>query len=152
MPAVQPIRNPPDELQFPDQPRLPPFQHMNAPSFAWSKLMDAQSFAHAITAAYTEVIHWGLNLFHVPSGKAGISLVNTLSTLFHAYGEGSALESIGLRDAMVLPILLLQKPHAHLRTKEHMTCLQRRLNSWKRGDIDSLVREARTIQRQLRIT
>ncbi len=146
MPAVQPIRNPPD------QPRLPPFQHMNAPSFAWSELMDGQSFSHAITAAYAEVIHWGRNLFHVPSGKAGISFVNTLSTLFRAYGEGSALESIALRAAMVLPILLLQKPHARSRTKEHVTCLQRRLNSWKMGDIDSLVREGRTIQRQLRIT
>ncbi len=100
MPAVQPIRNPPDEPRFLDQPRLPPFQHMNAPSFAWSELMDGQSFSHTITAAYAEVIHWGRNLFHVPSGKAGISFVNTLSTLFRAYGEGSALESIASRNGI----------------------------------------------------
>ncbi len=97
---------------------------MNAPSFSWSDLMDGASFSHTITSAYTEVIHWRRNLFHAPSGKAGISFVNTLASLFRAYGECSTLESIALRAAMVLAILLLQKPHARSKTKDDVACLQ----------------------------
>ena len=103
-------------------------------------------------AAYAEIIHWKHNLFHAPSGKARISFVNTLASLFRAYGECSSMESIALRAAMVLPILLLQKPHARSKTKDHVACLQRRLTLWKAGNIDALLREGHTIQSQFKIT
>ena len=41
------------------------------------------------------------------------------------------------------------KPHAKSKAKEHSTHLERRLNLWEKGDINSLVIEGRTIQRQL---
>ncbi len=85
------------------------------------------------------------------SGKAGISFVNTLAGLFHAYGECSTLESITLR-AMILPILPLLNPHAQSKTKDHVACLQRCLTTWRTGDIDALVREGRTIQSQFQTT
>ena len=62
------------------------------------------------------------------------------------------MESITLRAATVLPILLLQKPHARSKTKDHVACLQRRLTLWKAGNIDALLREGRTIQSQFKIT
>ena len=51
---------------------------------------------------------------------------------------------------MIMPALLLQKPHASSKAREHATCLQRRLISWKEGDIDILILEGRTIQKHLR--
>ena len=50
-----------------------------------------------------------------------------------------------------MPILLLQKPHAKSRTYEHVAWLERRLASWQRGDIDTLVQEGRTIQRRFHL-
>ena len=61
------------------------------------------------------------------------------------------MESIALRAATVMPILLLQKPHAKAKTYGHVACLERRLASWQRGDIDTLVQEGRTIQRRFHL-
>ena len=86
----------------------------------------------------------------MPSRKAGTAFVLAQANLFLAYGEGSAMESIALCAAMLMPILLLQKPYARSRTKQHMTCLERCLILWKAGDIDALVEECCSIQRQFR--
>ena len=49
----------------------------------------------------------------------------------------------------MFPILLLQKPSSASKTKNHITCLERRLICWSKGDLDELVREGRAIQQRL---
>ena len=51
-----------------------------------------------------------------------------LTRLMDGYAEGSALESVVLKAAMVMPSLVLQKPHANSKTKDHVTHLDRRLD------------------------
>ena len=58
------------------------------------------------------------------------------------------MECVALKATMVLPAPR-QKPHAKSKAKEHSTHLECRLNLWEKGDINSLVIEGRTIQRQL---
>lgn len=58
-------------------------------------------------------------------------------------------EAIALKAAMMLPSLMLQKPHARSKTKEHISYLQRRLSLWENGDISNLIREGRALQRLL---
>ena len=72
-----------------------------------------------------------------------------LSRLFSAFASASSMESIALRAAIVLPILLLQKPHRKSKAKEHTECLERRLRIWKEGNLNDLVLEGRTIQSRL---
>ena len=50
---------------------------------------------------------------------------------------------------MVLPPLLLQKLIPKSKAREHSACLERHLQSWKVGDIPSLLHEGRTIQSRL---
>ena len=52
-----------------------------------------------------EVVHWK-NLFKVPLGNVGKSFVAELRRLYNAFTSGSALESIDLMAAIVLPILV----------------------------------------------
>ena len=92
-------------------PTMPCCQHTNEPNFMWGTV-DGTSFSKAINSAYYQAIHWRHNLFQVPWGKVGTSFVTELASLFRSYGESTALESVALRAAMVMPILLLQKPHA----------------------------------------
>ena len=80
-------------------------------------------------------------MFKIPSGKVGVAFVHELSLLFQAYAESSALEGVAWKVAMILPALLLQKPHARLRTKEHTKHLEHRLNLWKDRDLVSLLDE-----------
>ena len=75
--------------------------------------------------------------------------MDELSYLFQAFASASALESIALKSATILPILLLQKPHKASKTKEHITCLERRLKKWKEGNLNDLVLEGRAIQQRL---
>ncbi len=49
---------------------------------------------------------------------------------------------------MFMPALLLQKPHHRSKAKEHAKHLNRRLQLWNEGDLESLVEESNTIQRQ----
>ena len=102
------------------------------------------------SCAYAEAIHWRRNLFSVPSEKAGTAFVLAQGNLLRAYGEGTAMESIVLHAAMLVPIHLLQKPHARSKTKHHMKCLERRLGHWNAGNIDALMEECPTIQSQFR--
>ena len=54
-----------------------------------------------------------------------------------------------MKAAIVLPILLLQKPSRKSKAKEHSTCLERRLSTWQDGDLNDLLLEGRTIQRRI---
>ena len=116
---------------------------MADPVFTWGEY-DSGHFSDTINAAYAEVVHWKLNLFKVPFGKA---FVSELARLFKAFATGSALESIALKAATLLPLLLLQKPTRKSKASDHTTCLERRLCSWLKGDLVELLREGRTIQR-----
>ena len=47
-----------------------------------------------------------------------------------------------------MPALLLQKPHSRSKTKEHVKHLERRLQLWKDGNLNSLLDEGSAIQSQ----
>ena len=98
---------------------------------------------------YNEAIRWTRNLFKIPSGKSGTMFVKELVRLIRAYVEGSSMESFALSAAMLMPILLLQKPHRKSKTKEHSTILLRRLDLWGKGKFDELMAESRQIQKCL---
>ena len=104
---------------------LPDFTAITKPTFVWGEL-DAKTFSKSISDAYKEVVHWRINLFSVPSGNKGKAFVFELARLFKAYAEATAFESIALEAITVLSILALQKPHRKSKSKEHVTCLERR--------------------------
>ena len=138
----------PASRTMPPPRNLPPSTQMTPPNFIWSESMNGEDFIQAVSAAYEETIHWRRNLFLTPSGKAGKPFISEMARLFGAYGEGSPWNLSPSK--LIMPALLLQKPHASSKAREHATCLQRRLISWKEGDIDILIREGRTIQKHLR--
>ena len=97
---------------------FPQFAKMASPTYKCGEV-DGETFAHSVECCYEEIVHWRRNLFKIPSGKTGKSFVHELTKLFCAYADGSALESIALKAAMVLPALMLQKPHHKSKAKDH---------------------------------
>ena len=71
-----------------------------------------------LDTTYDEVVHWRRSCFLVPFGKAGRDFVSELSRLYLAYGSASTLKAVSLKDATVLPILLLQKTKQKI--KDHI--------------------------------
>ena len=115
---------------------------------AWGD-MDATSFTKSLESAYKETVHWKKNCFRIPQGKAGKSFIHELAHLFHAFATGSALESVALKAATVLALLILQKSHHNSKPKEHAACLERRMKLWEEGNITELVRDGRVIQNRI---
>ena len=90
-----------------------------------------------------------MNLFLLPSGKADKNFVSEMSRLLQAYADATSLESIALKPFVVLLVLVLEKPHARSKCRDHVQCVQRRLDLWHLGRFDELLREGRTLQNRL---
>ena len=118
------------------------------PDFQWGE-KDGNTFCNLISTAYSEVVHWRRNVFMLPSGKAGKSFIRELSTLYQAYADATALECVALKACTVMQCLLLQKPHAKSKAKEHAVHLERRLKLWQDGNVEVLLHEGRCIQKHL---
>ena len=87
---------------------LPPFTPMAIPTFCWGKY-EATHFIDLLNTTYKEAIHWKLNLFKIPYGTAGKAFTQELGRLIKAFAESSALESIALKAATIMPVLLLKQ-------------------------------------------
>ena len=125
--------------------QLPSFPPASGPNCRWGDVEGAE-FAQTISDAYSEVVHWKRNIFMVPSGAEGKEFVAEMARLFQSYADGSAMEGLAITAVMTMPALLLQKPHARSKAKDHVKCLKRRMLAWKQGDIAGLMRECRSIQ------
>ena len=130
------------------QPSLPTFKPV-LPQLHKGNL-SGQEFSNALDNAYSLTVHSRPNLFKVPSGSSGKHFVCELARPFEAFTTESALQSFAMTAAMTFPALMLQKPHAKSKTCDHISCLQRRLASWEKGDIAELLKEGKAIQRSMR--
>ena len=128
---------------------LPSFEPVSCLSCAWGELSGLE-ISIDIDSAYSEIVQWRPNLFKVPSGASGKCFVGELARLFEAFATESAFEAFALKAVMTLPALVLQKPHAKSKTRDHISCLQRRFALWEKGDIAELLKEGKAIQRSLK--
>ena len=96
-------------------------------------------------------MHWKKNSFDIPFGKSGYEFASELSRLFSAFANAWSMEHIALKATVVMPILLLQKPHRRSKTKDHTRCLDYRMKLWKEGKLNDLVLEGRAIQGRLSV-
>ncbi len=85
------------------EPELPQFITPADPVFSWGEY-DCSTFVNSLNAAFNEAVHWRTNLFKVPHGNAGKSFVTELVRLFNAFTSKSALETIALKAATLMPI------------------------------------------------
>ena len=102
---------------------LPEFEPMTYPIFTWGTL-ESSEFTGLLDTAFDEVVHWKRNCFRVPHGNAGKVFTKELACLFHAFATGSALESVALKAASALPLLLLQKPFPKSKQRDRIFCLE----------------------------
>jgi hypothetical protein len=111
--------------------------------------LDSHTFIDRISSAYRDVVHWQRNLFSVPFGSVGKAFVSELARLFTECAEGTALESIAFKAAIVCCVLLLRRPHGRSKAHDHVKCLERRMTLWKDGSVDELMFEGKSIQQCL---
>ena len=93
-----------------------------------------------------EVVHFRRNIFNLPSGGAGKHFIEELTFWLKQFNSNSDLNPVALKAFMVLPSVILQKPSATSKTKEHSVAIERRLALWRQGDLNMLMKEIRFIQ------
>ena len=132
---------------------LPECNTLHTPSsFVWGRDDEGRSIivnVSIIENAYDEISKWRKNTFLVPFGKTGKEFIDTLKELINKWNNGSEMEFIALKVAIVLLALCLQKPGPKSKLKDHQDCLAKRLALWKKGEVDAILREGRMIQRRL---
>ena len=99
-----------------------------------------------VNAMYDQIVHFRRNLFNIPSGSAGKEFIKELVFWMKQFNSNSNLNGIALKVYMILPSVILQKPSANSKAKDHSKAIERRLALWKSGDIESLLTEIRFIQ------
>ena len=85
---------------------------------------------------YDEIVHFRRNIFNLPSGRAGKAFIEELTFCIKRLNSNSDLNSVAFKAFMVLRTVILQKPSAASKSKEHSAAIERRLNLWRQGDLD----------------
>ena len=115
---------------------------------SWGELKGTE-ISQTVNNVYYRVVKWKKNLFKIRTGKVGQEFIEEVSKTLSLYISGSHFESIALTMAMIIFPLLLQKPSRSSKSKDHILYLERRLTSWKAGELDKLLKECTTIQNRL---
>ena len=103
-----------------------------------------------VSAIYEESSKWKRNLFLLPSGSAGKKFIDECTRMINAWNNNTPLCAVAIKAVMIFPSMMLKKPSKNSKSKEHNKCLQRRLDEWKAGNFDVIVREVRSIQSKLK--
>ena len=88
-------------------------------------------------------------MFRLPSGSVGKAFLDEMTRLVDLYTNKTGFESTALLALTVFGPLILQKPSKNSKNKEHIIYMKKRLEQWKRGDFNSLIREGNAIQKKL---
>ena len=114
------------------------FPESEAPNFVWGADVSGEEFCARVNDAYEEVIKWRRNSFLLPFGKVSKMFVQEVADLLQAFAQKTSQECIAIKACLLMQTLLLQKPFARSKAKDHASHLQRHLASWKEGDISPL--------------
>ena len=143
---------PVEEMSFMDptiQANLPAYTSMpTVPNQDYNNV-DKTRFAITINAIFEDTLHWKKNLFLVPTGKSGKEYVKLETEWLKKFNTGSSFQYLALKVFNILPNMLLQKPSATSKTRDHVKVLTERLQLWSEGKFSELWRDNRVIQKKL---
>ena len=117
--------------------------------FKWGDI-DGKSFTEKVELMiYEKVVYRKKNLFLLTTGKSGKLNIDENVKLLNRWLEETALHDTAFKAMMIMPNLLLQKSSKNFKTKDNLTALERRMQSWLKGDLTELLDEGETIQKNL---
>ena len=116
----------------------------------WGELTGIKDITEAIENVYSNITTWKKNTFQVPRGKAGKDYISELSRLLKLFNTSSKWESAALNMLVIFCPLMLQKPSARSKGRDHSRYLSKRLQLWSQGKLDELVSEANEIQKRMK--
>ena len=95
---------------------------------------------NVINEAYNKVLYCRRKVFLVPYGKKGKDFIDELTLLINDWSYETERQHVALKVFFLLQTVCLQKPGPNSKAKGHQECLKNRLEMWKKGQIDWLMR------------
>ena len=136
-----------ESVMIPNLPKQEDIDLLSSDTWKWNGL-PGNEFCKLINDTYNEIVTWRKNLFKLPSGNNAKHFIRELTFWLEQFNNNTAINNISLKVYMVLPSLLLQKPSATSKAKDHTFRLGERLDLWKQGKLDEILIECRIIQRR----
>ncbi len=121
-----------------------------APNLKWGSMQGYQDIQDKIMEVYAQIVTWQKNIFDTPKGNIGKDFIKELTDIIHLFNTKSKWEPIALHLVNIFIPLMLQKPSAKSKNKDHIRYLKKRLVWWKEGKVDELLSECREIQRLIK--
>ena len=131
------------------EPRLPDFLENNSILSAVWGILQGEDIQKIVDSAHEETSQWKNNLFKIPSGKAGRDFIDEVKKTVDSFNSGGSLESVSMTMLMIIFPLILQKPSAKSKSKIHKELISKRLELWREGKLEDLLRIGRAIQKKL---
>ena len=90
------------------------------------------------------------NFVLLPTGQCGKDYTKLVTEwIQHFTKEDDSFKMIAMKVVMILPTMMLQKPSATSKAKDHSKALTERLQMWKDGKIEEIWKDNCIIQKKL---
>ena len=116
----------------------------------WGQYEGEERIRQLIQTTYDTIIGWKKNLFSLPRGKCGTEFIKKLTELINLFVNKTKWQRVAISLVHIFIPLMLQKPSAKSKPRDHSKYLLSRLERWNTGDITSLLSEACEIQKRMK--
>ena len=111
--------------------------------------LSGNDLTELVSNIYEDTIRWKKNMFQLPSGKCGKEYIKIVTQWLEFFNKDTTFQGLALKVIMILPNLMLQKPSATSKSKEHSETLQQRIEMWNKGNIQEIWKDGLVIQKKL---
>ena len=118
----------------------------NKDRISWANIDGKENILATVHQIHKELTSWGKNNFLVPRGKIGKLFLAELNRILQMFNNKTQYEPIALHLVQIYIPLMLQKPSAKSKNRDHIRYLEKRLQWWKEGELEKLVKEGKAIQ------
>ena len=122
---------------------------IRANKISWGDYEGEEQINLVIKSMFSEILNWKKNVFAIPCRKAGEDLIKELTRLIYLFVRSTEWERLALSLVHVFLPVMLQKPNAKSKPRDHTRYLKSRLQRWMNGELESLLKEAREIQKRM---
>ena len=119
------------------------------PNLKWGENKGYREIQELIKRTYAEIITWQKNIFDIPRGKVGCDFITEITKLLRHFNNRTKWESLAIHLVNIFIPLMLQKPSAKSKNRDHIRYLSKRLEQWKEGKINEIISECKAIQKKL---
>ena len=123
---------------------------IKANNLKWGNLVGEDQIRTTLKKCYKEIISWNKNIMPLPRGQCGETFLKELTKLLNLFVNKTAWNRLALLAVHVFVPLMLQKPSARSKPRDHTKYLATRLKKWNSGDIMSVLKEAKEVQKRMK--